>query len=164
MAKTLNSIIIASAILASSSLAQQPDLQSNIESNKYVIAKIAQTSRGWTDNKLGKTSMEYSTIQSNDFVFIRIIDNKIAVFGYIGPLTNNEVLIGDYSEEKGLIPTCDPYEIRAKTNTWKLYDNPSNTNSANEVYNNKLQSLQQSLNKDPRPSFLRGLYERILGK
>jgi hypothetical protein len=110
---------------------------------------------------------EYSTIQSNEFVFLRINPSGLERFGYAG---NGTIIWDDNREDFGLSPITDSFVEYPKTdvtysgtNKTELYRNPSleNVARANREYLGILEGLNKNLDKTPRSKL--GFIRRLFG-
>ena len=148
-------LIASSLFLASYAYSDFTNVNARIEQNLSGLTNIAQNARGWKIRKEGD-SRAYTTLQADDFVFLKINTNGLQRMGYVG---NDKVIWDDNREGFGLSAKTDAFEEITRTNRAVLSLNPSVENVArvNEEYLSILERLNSTLDKTPKSSFRRWL-------
>jgi hypothetical protein len=154
-------ILASSLFLASAAYSQDTNVSANvqrqIEQNVSSLTNLAQNANGWRVRKNGDT-MEYSTLQKEDFVLVKIKPFGLDMVGYAG---SNKTIWDDMRGGFGLNPTNDAFEEHSRTNRIALYQNPAIENVArvNREYLSILERLNRDLDKSPRSKY--GFFKRL---
>jgi hypothetical protein len=141
---------------------------SQINAGLSNLVNIAQTKKGWTTEKVDKQVTTYSTLQGDNFVYLRV--NSISgldVFGYIGEIsgqTNRSVLIRtDKDTNFSLDPKSTAFLEIEGSKRISMYDNQTSENVARlqGVYLDVLRNIPLKLDQTSKPSGIRGwFYDR----